>query len=342
MKKKLILLLIAILVFTMLSACSDKEDQTNKDVTSNDITVNEQGGEKGNLDPMKIGALNGPTGIGMVKLMDMADKYEVSTYQAPTDIMPKLISGELKAAAVPSNMAAVLFNKTEGKIVAVSPMVLGVLHIVGNNQDIKGLKGLKGKTIIASGQGGSPEYILQALLEKFGMKLGEDVKVEWLASHTDVNSRLLKEDGTIAMLPEPFVSVALTKGGEKIKSLIDMNLIWGKAYNTELPMGVFVVNKDFAKENKELIDVLIKDIKSSIDYVNDNPKEASKLIVAKGLLGDEAIAEKVIPNCNLSFFVGDKADYSKHMLKTFNENLFNINPKALGGKLPNEEMYYGE
>lgn len=114
---------------------------------------------------VNLAVLNGPTGMGAVQLTDMTDKYDVETYEAPTDIAPKLISGEVDVAALPSNMAAVLYNKTGGKVVAVTPVTLGVLYILGNNADVKDVKDLKGKTIVSSGQGGTPEYALQKVLE---------------------------------------------------------------------------------------------------------------------------------------------------------------------------------
>ena len=127
---------------------------------------------------VNVAALNGPTGMGMVQLMDMTDKYAVETYQSPTDVTAKLIKGEVDVAALPSNMAAVLYNKTEGQVVAVSPIALGVLHILGNNVDITETSQLKGKTIVASGQGGTPEYVLQKVVEAAGLNLYEDVQVE--------------------------------------------------------------------------------------------------------------------------------------------------------------------
>ena len=174
------------LAFTMLTSCG-KQEETPETVTE---TIN-------------VAALNGPTGMAMVKMMDMEDKYDITTYQAPTDITAKVISGEVDVAAVPSNLAAVLYNKTEGEVVAVSPIALGMLHILGNNVDCDDVEDLKGKTIIASGQGGTPEYVLQKILEDKGLKIYEDVNVEWLANHSEVNTKLLSEEGTVAMIPEP-------------------------------------------------------------------------------------------------------------------------------------------
>jgi len=152
---------------------------------------------------VNVAALNGPTGMGMVQLMDMPDKYNVETYQAPTDTNAKFIKGEIDVAAVPSNMAAVLYNKTEGNVVAVSPIALGVLYILGNDEDVDSVAELRGKTIVASGKGGTPEYVLQKVLEDAGLTIYEDVNVEWLSNHSEVNTKLLAQEDTIAMIPEP-------------------------------------------------------------------------------------------------------------------------------------------
>ena len=166
MKKILTLGLILAMALTMFTACSSEEVPSTVSQTVN------------------IAALNGPTGMAMVDLMDMEDKYAITTYQAPTDITAKIINGEVDVAAVPSNLAAVLYNKTEGDIVAVSPIALGMLQILGNNADVQEVSDLAGKTIIASGQGGTPEYVLQKVLQDNGLTIYEDVNVQWVANHS--------------------------------------------------------------------------------------------------------------------------------------------------------------
>lgn len=289
---------------------------------------------------VNVGALNGPTGMGMVQLMDMTDKYDVTTYQAPTDVTAKIIKGELDVAAVPSNLASVLYNKTEGEVVAVSPIALGVLYILGNDEDVDSVADLKGKTIVASGQGGTPEYVLQKVLENAGLTLYEDVQVQWLTNHAEVNSKLLTEEDTLAMIPEPFVSTALAAGNDDVEVVFDMNKLWKEATGEELPMGVLVARKSFVTERENDLKVLLNDLQASVDFVNDSPEEAAKLIVEKGFIGKEAIAKAAIPNCNIVLYTGDEAEAGKAILKTFNETLFEMNQASVGGKLPGDDLYY--
>lgn len=323
LKKTMILGLIFALTFTMFTGCSKEEDVPDS------VT-----------EVINIAALNGPTGMATAQLTDMEDKYAITTYQAPTDITAKVVSGEVDVAAVPSNLAAVLYNKTEGEIVAISPIVLGMLHILGNNTDIESVEDLKGKTIVASGQGGTPEYVLQKILEDNGLKIYEDVNVQWLANHSEVNTKLLSEEGTIAMIPEPFVSTALSAGKDSVKDLFDLNELWEDATGEELPMGVLIARKSFVEEREGDLKVLLSDLEKSVDYINEASDEAVALIVEKGFIGKAEIAKKAIPNCHIVLYAGDDAEKGASMLKTFNETLFEMNPASIGGKLPDEELYY--
>ena len=325
-RKIVVLALVMLMAFAMLAGCGGGDSDVPETVS----------------EIVNVAALNGPTGMGMVQLMDMTDKYAVETYQSPTDVTAKLIKGEVDVAALPSNMAAVLYNKTEGQVVAVSPIALGVLHILGNNVDITETSQLKGKTIVASGQGGTPEYVLQKVVEAAGLNLYEDVQVEWLANHAEVNAKLLSQEGTIAMIPEPFVSTALAAGKEGVEEVFDMNTLWEETTGQELPMGVLVATKAFVEEKGDDLKVLLNDLQSSVDFVNGSPAEAAQLIVEKGFIGKAEIAEAAIPNCHIVLYAGDKASEGAKILKIFNRTLFEMNPQAVGGKLPADDLYYAE
>ncbi len=316
--------LVLLMAFAMLAGCGGGDSDVPETVS----------------EIVNVAALNGPTGMGMVQLMDMTDKYAVETYQSPTDVTAKLIKGEVDVAALPSNMAAVLYNKTEGQVVAVSPIALGVLHILGNNVDITETSQLKGKTIVASGQGGTPEYVLQKVVAAAGLKLYEDVQVEWLANHAEANTKLLTEEGTLAMIPEPFVSTALAAGKEGVEEVFDMNTLWEETTGQELPMGVLVATKAFVEERADDLKVLLNDLQGSVDFVNGSPAEAAQLIVEKGFIGKAEIAEAAIPNCHIVLYAGDKASEGAEILKTFNETMFEMNPQAVGGSLPGDDLYY--
>ena len=289
--------------------------------------------------PINVAVMNGPTGMGMVDLMGN-ENYNIEVFQAPTDAVPKIVSGEIDVACVPSNLAAVLYNKTEGQIVCVSPMVMGVLHILGNGVEAASLEDLKGMTIVSAGQGGTPEYALQTVLKSAGLEMGTDVQVEWLASHADVNQKLLSEEGTVAMVPEPFVSAALAQGGDAVTDLFDMNTLWSEATGQDFPMGVLIARRDFVENRASDLSGMLVELKASIDDVNTASDEVAQKIVDAGFLGNPEIAKAAIPNCSLTLYTGDDLAKGTEIMKTFNETMFALTPQAVGGALPGDDLYY--
>jgi len=321
-KRILALFMVALLAMTAFSACAPAQEE-KPEITK----------------PIVIAALNGPTGMGMVKLMEQTDKYAITTYQAPDEISGKIITGEVDMACVPSNIAAVLYNKTGGKIVSISVETLGILYVVENGtQNIKSIDDLAGKTIYASGKGGSPEYILQKLLAQGGTKPVTDANVQWLASHTDVATSLMAEQGSVALLPEPFVTVVTSKNPAVSVSL-DCNALWADVTGQDLPMGVLVAQKSFIEERASDLEIFLQDYRDSVDFVNNSPAEAAQLIAKWGFIADPAVAEKAIPNCNIVLYDEDTS-VSKDMLKAFYQVLFEMNPASVGGALPDDGLYY--
>ena len=283
--------------------------------------------------------LNGPTGIGAAKLMDNP-AYEISVYQSPDEITGKIITGETDAAAVPANLAAALYNRTEGQIVTLGPIALGVLYIVQNVDDesevISSISDLNGQTILAGGRGSTAEHILDKLLRSAGLVIDSDITIEWFSNHSDVNAALIARPGSIAMIPEPFVSVAKSRS-ENVKVVLDLNEEWRLAAGSELTMSVLIAQKDFVQNKNEMAEALLLDYKESIDFVNNSP-DAAALISEKGFIPDAEIAKQAIPGCNLVFFENRQEGAS--LLKAFYEILFEIEPRSIGGSLPDENFYY--
>jgi NitT/TauT family transport system substrate-binding protein len=286
--------------------------------------------------PIVIAALNGPTGMGMVQLMDQTDKYDITTYQAPDEVAGKIITGEVDMACLPSNVAAVLYNKTQGQIVAISVETLGVLYLVENGgQTVNSISDLAGKTVYGSGKGGSPEYVFQKLLNEAGVT---DVKIQWMANHSDVASTLMANTGAIGLLPEPFVTVVTLKN-PALRVAVDLNEGWLEATGLDLPMGVLVATKSFVEERAEDLEVFLKDYRASVDFVNNNPEEAGVAISQWGFIADPAVATKAIPGSNIVLYEEDTS-VSKEMLKNFFQILFEMNPASVGGALPDDGLYY--
>ncbi len=254
-------------------------------------------------EPIKIGSLSGPTGIGMVHLMEDPAAYQVAVFQTPDEVAAKVISGELDVAALPSNLAAVLFNKLEGGVVLLATNTLGTLYILENGDAVKSVADLKGKTILASGKGGTPEYILNQVLDAAGLDPETDVTIKWLTSHADAATALAAEAGAIGVLP----------------------------------MGVLIARKSFAESRQADLTVFLAAYAASVEKVNRDPAVASLLVAKHKVIADAAVAEKAIPACNIVYV---PAQAGKTDLVKFFQIISKMNPKSIGGKLPDETFYY--
>ncbi len=292
---------------------------------------------------VRVVGLKGPTGLSMVKLMSDSDAKKTAgndtftLVAAPEDAVSKIVSGDTDVAAVPTNLAAVLYNKTKGKVQLAAVTTLGVLSIVENGTAIHSVADLKGKTILASGQGAVPEYALDYILKQNGLEVGKDVKVEYKAQHAEVASALMAGKATVALLPEPFVTQVTLKN-KNIRVALNLTDEWKKASKdaSVLTMGCLIVRKDFAEKNKDAFNTFLKEYKASAKYANSNVAEAAQLSEKYGIM-NAAVAQKAIPNCSIVYLDGNEM---KTKVSNFLKVLQQSNPKSVGGKLPNDDFYY--
>lgn len=303
---------------------------------------------KDNKTLVRVTALKGPTGMGMVKLMEnnkngtALNNYEIELAGAPDEIVGQLTSGSVDIAAVPTNLASVLYNKTKGNIQMVAINTLGVLYILERGETIQAVEDLKGKTLKNVGQGSTPEFAINYILEQNGIVPGKDITIDYLSEHSQTAALLTSKKIDLAVVPEPFVTSILMKNDD-IRIALDITKEWKDISKnagdqaTELAMGCIVVRKAFAEENKQALNDFLKEYEESTSYVNENVDEASKLVAENGIIAEAALAKKAIPNCNIVYIDGD--EMKRNIIPYFNV-LFKADPKSIGGKMPDEDFYY--
>lgn len=296
---------------------------------------------------LRIAGLKGPTTMGLVHLLSMekngtaAMDYDLQLYGAADEIVPKLIKGNLDMAAIPANLAATLYQKTNGGIQVLAVNTLGVLYIVESGESVSSVADLRGRTIYASGKGATPEYALNYILSENGVDPEKDVNIEWKSEHAECLAALLAEENAVAMLPQPFVTTAQMKN-DKIKVRLDLNAEWdavqaGSDAPSQLITGVVAARKAFIEENPEAVAAFMESYAASVEFVNANVDEAAELI-GKYEIVPAAVAKKAIPACNITFLAGGEM---RQALSGYLNVLFGQNPKAVGGALPGEDFYYG-
>jgi NitT/TauT family transport system substrate-binding protein len=361
MKKKLTALACALtLITTMLTGCgsttntetqpsTESEEQTQAtEIGTTEIETAKTEETIASNTEVNIIALKGPTAMGMVSFMDKADNGEITdnTYNfeiaaSIDEVTPKIVQGKTDIAAVPANVASVLYNNTNAEVEVLAINTLGVLYIVeSGDTTITSVEDLRGKTIYASGKGATPEYALNYILSENGINPDNDITIEWKSEHTECLTALLAQDNAIAMLPQPFVTTAQTKS-DNINVVLDLTEEWDKLQEgsdtpSALLTGVVVARTDFINENPEAVLSFLDHYKDSVEYVNSDTEGAADLIAKYDIVTAE-IAKKALPSCNITFIEGDEM---KEKLSGYLNVLFEQNEKSIGGTLPDEGFYY--
>lgn len=315
MKRIVAMLLVAVMAVSLFAGCGSKAP-----------------------DPINIGALQGPTGMGMVTLMgdEFHSKYNITIATAPDAIVGQVVSGELDIAAVPINLASTLYNKTEGNIMLIAVNTLGVLYVLEDGETVNTMADLAGKTLYATGQGSTPEYMLSYLLAANG--LTDSVTVEYLTEHSELGTRMAAGEASLGMLPEPNVTATMAKN-EKLRVALDLTEEWKSVAGIEPVQGCIVVRKDFFEANATNVRVFLKEYNAAVNYTNANRAETAVLMEQYGILPSAAIAEKAIDKCNIVCYRNEEMRLAAESML---EVLFNANPKSVGGKLPGDDFYYIE
>ena len=293
---------------------------------------------------LSIAALKGPTAMGLVKLMHDTDNseelqknYEFTLAASADAVTPLLIKGELDMACVPANLASVLYNKTEGQIITLAVNTLGVLYIVEKGESISSVADLKGKSIVASGKGSTPEYTLRYLLSENGIDPDADVMIDWKSEHSECVAALAAGTAEIALLPQPFVTVAQNKISA-LRMALDLTEEWDRLGNSSgLITGVIVARKDAVEAASEAVNAFLTEYAQSVAWVNENTKEAGELIGSYGIV-DASVAETALPYCNIVCITGDEM---QEKLSGYLQVLFDAAPAAAGGAMPEQDFYYG-
>lgn len=290
----------------------------------------------------RIAALKGPTAMGLVKLMSDAPSsvngplYDFTLAGSADEVTPALIKGELDMACVPANLAAVLYNKTEGAVQVLAVNTLGVLYIVENGESVQSLADLKGKTVVAAGKGSTPEYALRYLLSENGIDPDADVTLDWKSEHSECVAALASGQASIALLPQPFVTVAQSKL-EGLRMALDLTAEWDKLDNgSTLITGVIVARRDFVEAHPAAVSSFLAAYAASVDWVNANVSDAAALIGEYGIV-DAAVAEKALPYCNIVCITGAEL---LEKLPGYLYVLCNADPAAVGGAMPDNSFYF--
>jgi NitT/TauT family transport system substrate-binding protein len=347
--KKILSLLLAFSLALSLAACGGSASSAASSAAVSEAASSAAASEEEEAaaplsvtEPLRIAGLKGPTTMGLVNLLSMeqagtaAMDYDLQLYGAADEIVPLLIKGELDMAAIPANLAATLYQKTSGGIQAVAVNTLGVLYVVEQGDTVHSMADLKGRTILSTGKGTTPEYVLRYLLTANGLDPDKDVDIQYYSEATEVTAQMASTQDAIAVLPQPYVTAAGLKD-DTLRVALDLTAEWDKVADTQLITGVTVVRKAYAEEHPDVVAAFLADYAQSVNAANTDLEGTAALCEEQGVVAKAAIAKKALPNCNIVCLTGEelKADVSGYL-----QVLYDADPAAVGGTLPGEDFYW--
>ncbi|MBP5282719.1 MAG: ABC transporter substrate-binding protein [Lachnospiraceae bacterium] len=328
-KNWIIMLLACVLMLGLMAGCSKGEV---KEPEEEAVTLH-------------VGALKGPTTMGLLFLMEDAkegktkNSYEFQMATGADELLPLMVSGKLDIALVPANVAAILYQKTEGGVAVVDINTLGVLYLVSSDTSVQCISDLKGRTVYLTGKGTTPDCVLQFLIKNAGLSEG-DVTLEYCSEASEVAAILAEKPDAIGFLPQPFVTAAGMQN-ENLQVMISANDMWldafGKESSNALVTGVTVVRKEILEKYPQAIATFLEEHEASANAINEDLDTGAKLAVEAGIVGKEPIAKKAIPKCNITCVTGNSM---KRALKAYLEVIYAFDSSMVGGKLPEADFYY--
>lgn len=293
---------------------------------------------------VRVGSLKGPTSMGLMFMMEADEAgetendYEFQMATNADELLPLMVKGDMDIALVPANVASVLYNKTQGQVTVIDINTLGVLYMISGDDSLTEITDLKGKTIYLTGKGTTPDYTLQYILAQNGIGR-EDCTLEYKSESTEVAALLAENPEAVGLLPQPFVTVACGQNPE-LSVIFDMDEEWNKAQGnngSSTVTGVTVVRNEFLKENEEAVKTFLSEHAESVDAINNDAAAGAVLVVEAGIVANESIAEKAIPNCNIVCITGEAV---RARLSGYLNVLYEQSPESVGGSLPGEDFYY--
>ena len=349
--KKLVSLLLSAALMLSLAACggssagstaASSQAASSEAASSQAASAESTAEPLSTTDPVRIAGLKGPTTKGLVNLLPMEEDgsasldYDLQLYGTADEIVPLLTKGELDMAAIPANLAATLYQKTQGGIQVMAVNTLGVLYVVEKGDTVHSVADLKGRTILSTGKGTTPEYVLRYILQQNGIDPDKDVTIEFYSEATEVTAQMAVAQDAIAVLPQPYVTSASMQD-DTLRVALDLTEEWDKVCDTQLITGVTVVRTEYAQEHPDVVEAFLKDYTASVDAANNDLDGTAALCEEQGVVAKAAIAKAALPNCNIVCVTGDEmqADVAGYL-----QVLYDADPAAVGGAMPDDAFYW--
>ena len=298
--------------------------------------------------PLPRIVLAGPPAIVSAPLIHMAETQALSALATRTEFTPWRDPDQLRVMALgrkadvlamPSNVAANLYNRGAG-VTLLNIATWGALWLITRDGQRKALADFKGEEIAVPFRGDMPDLMLQLLAAKQGLDVRRDFRIRYVPTPMEAMQLLITRRVSHALLTEPAVSLALRKTQSFPVGLIapelhrgaDLQQEWGRVFQRapRIPQaGIAAVGA--VRDQPAVLAAVQAAYARSTAWCRAHPLECGRMVAARiDLLTPEAVADAIAT----SQMDAVPAQAARADIAFFFEQLYARDPALLGGKLP--------
>ncbi len=318
---------------------------------------------------LRVASLKGPTSIGLAALIAESDglaadsdpvaqeagqgsaaasdeppAYSFTIAGTADEIVPALASGDVDIALIPANLAATLYQRTDGGIRVIDVNTLGVLYGLSGDESVQSMADLAGRTVYLTGKGTVPQYTLECLLDAAGVPL-DALTLEYRSEPAEVVALLAADPSAVGIVPQPYATAALAQN-DTLRTVLDLTEEWDLLATRSdqsarvfgrLVTGVTVARAAVVDEHPQAVAAFVEAHRASAATAVNDPAAVAPTVADLGIVGSVSIAERAIPQCSIVCLTGAEM---QDALAGYLAMLEARAPQAIGGQLPGDDFYY--
>jgi NitT/TauT family transport system substrate-binding protein len=272
-------------------------------------------------------------------LKDIDPNTTFKAWRTPDEMRAGLASGTMQVVIVPTNVAANLYNRGLG-VRLLNTMTRGLLYVVAK-EEVTRIEDLAGKKLCVPFRNDMPDFILQRLLARAGLKIGSDVKIEYVGTPPEAMQMLLAGRVDASLLAEPAATATILRAKlslTRFTRAIDCQKEWAKIVGGTgfIPQAGVVVTQPFIdRVGRKGLETLQNALQAAVTFTLEHPLRASVAAASELGLLSPVVAE-AIPHSNLVALTGSSI---RPELERFFSILAEDDPRIIGGKLPDDAFY---
>ena len=278
-------------------------------------------------------------------LADVAEKVEFVSWRTPDQLRAMALKGEADFLAMPSNLSANLYNRGL-KLQQMNIGIWGILWMVARRDGLKTLADFKGQEVVMPFRGDMPDALFRLLCRKQGIDPDKDMTLRYVASPLDAMQLLITRRADNALLADPAVAVGLRKSQSFPISVVAPSLYrsvslqeeWGRVFNRAPRMpqaGIVMLGSQLG--NTALARRFEEACEEAQQWCETNPDECGQIVARRiEMLTPEGIADAIRADRS-EMVVASKA---RPELEFFYQQLLEMQPGLVGGKLPDDRFYF--